>query len=64
MTYFLEKGYLFEGPDGMSYVLTRDVAAGDPIRSSDFLARGGAPKPVAGVAMPIWLSDFIKMGAQ
>lgn len=49
------KGHAFKGPEGMGYVLTRDVYEADALLEGDFKPYGRAPEPRTGDALPDWL---------
>lgn len=56
---YLPKGYVFKGPNEQSYTLTRDVELGDFMFATDFKPSGGAPTPVEGELMPLWLLNLV-----
>ena len=56
------KGQRLYGPDGQGYTLTRDVFTAEPVEADTFEPFGGAPAPVAGTALPAWLSVICEPG--
>lgn len=59
MRSLLQKGKIFDGPNGQGYVVTRDLEAYDRISISDLSPFGGAPDPKEDETLPDWLCEQI-----
>ena len=57
----IPKGHRFYGPELQGYELTEDAIEGMVISSKSFRPFGGAPQPLDGMSMPVWLHDQIQL---
>ena len=55
----IPKGTIIKGPNGQSYEMAENHIPGVTPQSEQFIAHGGAPKPVTGGLMPHWLTRYI-----
>jgi len=53
----ISKGDILHGPDGMGYIVQRDIQSPEALLAADLKPFGGAPKPVPGGMVPGWIGD-------